>query len=174
MKLHRVTVVGVLALVALLLPVMLVSADPLSRPFTLIYGEECYPPWVDRFTGSAVHSKGDSLAEVTFVDLDGAQGVAWAAEQYNGFPASEPVQLFFRFVPEAQLGEGPDCGAAAVLALPDYWEGRCTWNSGTSSANRIKCVGTGHGRFKGTMIRGTLQFTDYLTWVGTISETGSD
>ena len=58
MKLRRVTVVGVLALVALLLPVLLVSAAPPVRPFTVTYGgADC---WIqDNWwsTGNALHGK---------------------------------------------------------------------------------------------------------------------
>ena len=176
MKLRRVTVVGVLALVALVLPVMLVSAAPPGRPFTVIYdGKDCFPPWIDRLTGNAIHSKGDSLAEVTFIDLGGIKGVAWAAEQYNGSLAGPPAQAFFRFVPGAHLGKHlPDCGAAAVLALPDYWEGRLTFNQASSSAIRITGDAKGYGEYSGTLIRGELQFSGPgpLTWVGTILETG--
>jgi len=185
MKLRRVTVVGVLALVALVLPAMLVSAAPPVRPFTITYwlGPSCWTQNDGWSTGNAIHGRLGNLEVVQFNDLDPAGpvwGVVRNTAHIDGFPAASPIKGTFRFVPWAPLVEVPDLDPCpetllpAVMSLPDYWEGSWTWNSGTSSANRIKGEAKGYGRFRGTLIRGELQFReDPLPplWVGRIIET---
>ena len=184
MKMRRVTVVSVLVLVALLLPVMLVSAAPPGRPFTITYwvGPSC---WIqDNWwsTGNALHGRLENLEVVQFNDLDGGPvlGVVWNIAHLDGFLPASPVKGTARFVPWAPLVEVPDLEPCpkellpAVRALTDYWEGTWTFSATTSPVNRIKGEAKGYGKFSGTLIRGEIQFRDPLPplWVGTIIETG--
>ena len=172
MKIRTVTVVCVLALVAMLLPVLLVSAAPPGRPVYAILGPVCEVWFTFRESGNAIHYRSEQYREFISSDPDvaGVQRI-FIEPGCNGFPLASPCKGSGRLVPGATMKTDGSC-AADGMNSPDYWEGPFTWNATTSAHNRLKGVAKGFGRFRGLEMRVELLLTEPEQMVGWIIETG--
>ena len=170
MKLRRVSVAGVLALVAMLLPAFLVSAAPPFRSFTAYGGEECLVWETWRPTGQAGHWAAETLQPIISSSDIRFRGVRHTFGGCDGFPNNMPCKGTMRIVLDAQMLPG-QC-AATGLELPDYWDGTFTF-VGMPPHWRATSVLKGHGRLRGLELRGELDLNaDVWTMTGKIIETG--
>ena len=176
MKLRRVTAVGVLALVAMLLPALLVSAAPPFRTFTATRSNECLSV-EGRFwqTGQAIHWRdGEALQQVASSDpaVNGVLSLFTPpGPGYNGFVDVSPGGGSFRIVLGAYMLDSSGACAAEGMDSPDYWEGIWRNNRGTWQHGCVSLVGKGYGQLRGLEMRAEYCYApDVLT--GRIIETG--